>query len=95
MTDNMFSDYPSRKIGGGNPYHCCIFCERSAPQLFGHLERHESYCLYRKAKEAMISGNKSEMLDVFLDIEDREDCYVLRTELYNQLRGEASNDEKS
>jgi hypothetical protein len=82
---NMFADYPSRPIGGGNPYHCCVFCERSAPQLFGHLERHGSYCLYRRTKEAVIAGNKDEMLDLYVEMEDRDNCYALRIELEKEL----------
>jgi hypothetical protein len=45
-----YFDYPSRPIGGGNPYHCCVFCLRSAPDINGRLERHESHCLYRRVK---------------------------------------------
>lgn len=84
MTD-MFDDYPSKPIGGGNPYNCCVFCERSAPQLFGRLERHEPYCIYRRIKEAVIARNKNEMFDLYVEIEDRDNCYALQIELDKEL----------
>lgn len=85
MAIDMFADYPSKPIGDGNPYHCCVFCERSAPQLFGNLERHESYCFYRRVKEAVIAWNKDEMLDLYVEMKDRDNCYALRIELYKEL----------
>jgi hypothetical protein len=36
--------YPTKKIGGGNPYSCCVFCEISDPQINGDLFKHASWC---------------------------------------------------
>jgi hypothetical protein len=47
----LFNDYETEPIGGGNPYHRCVHCQRSAPDINGRLERHEAHCLYRQAIE--------------------------------------------
>jgi hypothetical protein len=44
------SDYPTRPIGGSNPYYCCKFCERSVPEINGKLEGHLANCPYRIEK---------------------------------------------
>lgn len=64
------NDYPSKPIGGGNPYYCCSFCGRSVPEIFGHLDRHNSYCHYRKAKEAILDGDVETMLTVRVELEN-------------------------
>lgn len=38
MEENTFmskSNYPSEPIGDGNPYHRCVHCKRSAPEING------------------------------------------------------------
>lgn len=45
-------DYETEPIGGGNPYHRCAHCQRSVPEINGRIDRHESWCEYRQAKEA-------------------------------------------
>jgi hypothetical protein len=47
-----YSDYPSKPIGGGNPYYACSHCGRSDPEINGRLEGHEPNCAYRIAKQA-------------------------------------------
>lgn len=53
MSKKYFHDYPTEPIGGGNPYHRCIYCHVSDPQINGKLENHYNFCKYRlrKAKE--------------------------------------------
>lgn len=46
-----YHDYPTEKIGGGNPYYRCSFCKISDPQINGTLEGHADNCEYRIAKE--------------------------------------------
>lgn len=46
----LYLDYETEPIGGGNPYYRCIHCKRSAPDINGRLEGHESYCSYRLSK---------------------------------------------
>ena len=56
-TPEYHADYPTRPIGGGNPYHCCSMCGRSDPSINGRIEGHAVDCLYRRAKEAVASGD--------------------------------------
>jgi hypothetical protein len=46
------SDFDTEPIGDGNPYHRCVCCKRSVPEINGRIERHESWCECRQAKEA-------------------------------------------
>lgn len=46
-----YTDYPTKPIGGGNPYHCCSYCGVSDPAINGELNGHHSYCEYRIQKE--------------------------------------------
>jgi len=46
--DTCFDTEP---IGGGNPYHRCIYCKISVPQINGNLKNHAKDCLYRIKKE--------------------------------------------
>jgi hypothetical protein len=45
-------DYPKEPIGGSNPYWRCKSCHRSAPGINGQLDRHETWCNWRKTQEA-------------------------------------------
>ncbi len=47
-----YDDYPTEPIGGGNPYRRCKSCKRSAPEINGRLEKHETWCEYRRRREA-------------------------------------------
>lgn len=51
-----YSDYPTKPIGGGNPYYCCVCCEISEPQINGRLEGHLNFCEYRIKKESESNG---------------------------------------
>lgn len=42
--EKYYYDYPTRPIGGGNPYYCCASCDRSDPQINGALEGHNDGC---------------------------------------------------
>lgn len=46
------SGYPTKPIGGGNPYYCCAHCKISDPQINGELTNHAEWCQYRMLKEA-------------------------------------------
>lgn len=46
-----YLDYPSEPIGGGNPYHRCVHCKRSTPEINGELAGHEAWCEYRLKHE--------------------------------------------
>jgi len=42
-----YQDYPTEPIGGGNPYHRCVCCKRSVPEINGQPDRHAAWCDYR------------------------------------------------
>lgn len=46
----MFNDYPTKPIGGRNPYYCCAYCGVSQPAINGNLENHLEWCEYRRLK---------------------------------------------
>lgn len=50
------SDYPTKPVGGTNPYYCCSLCERTDPAINGRIEGHREDCLYRQVKEAIRDG---------------------------------------
>lgn len=52
--EKYYTDYPTIKIGGGNPYHKCAFCDVSEPEINGSLTKHRSWCAYRIEKEKEI-----------------------------------------
>lgn len=64
-----YSDYPNEPIGRGNPYYRCSLCGISDPQINGKIENHRPECLYRQAKEAMLSSNFGAMEAVLEDLE--------------------------
>lgn len=43
-------DYPTKRIGRGNPYMCCAFCGISEPGINGRLNGHHSSCQWRRAQ---------------------------------------------
>lgn len=47
-----YNDYETEPIGGGNPYHRCVHCKRSVPEINGRLDRHLADCEYRIAIES-------------------------------------------
>ena len=51
MTDHYYTDYPKEPIGGDNPYYRCAHCKISDPQINGQLNKHTTWCEYRKQKE--------------------------------------------
>ena len=46
-----YADYPTEPIGGGNPYHRCVYCKVSEPAINGELENHLEHCEYRRIKK--------------------------------------------
>lgn len=52
IESTYYNDYPTKPIGGSNPYHCCAYCEVSCPEINGNLYKHHSWCEYRKFKES-------------------------------------------
>lgn len=59
-----YFDYPSKPIGGGNPYYECSFCEISDPQINGQLKTHSKDCEYRIAMEALESEDFEKIKNV-------------------------------
>ena len=49
--DYSHHDYPTEKIGGGNPYRRCKLCGLSVPAINGRIEGHRKDCAYRRFKE--------------------------------------------
>ncbi len=45
-----YNDYPTKPIGGRNPYQCCAYCSVSIPAINGNLENHLEWCEYRRLK---------------------------------------------
>lgn len=54
--DTYFHDYPSEKVGGGNPYNCCSYCKRTDPEINGTISGHRPDCIYRQRKEMDLRG---------------------------------------
>lgn len=53
--DNEFyGDFPTEKIGGGNPYHRCVHCKRSVPEINYSLTGHYDWCEYRISKSLQL-----------------------------------------
>lgn len=46
-----YTTFPSRKIGGNNPYYCCSYCGVSVPVINGNLKNHQENCEYRIREE--------------------------------------------
>ncbi len=44
IKDQYCADYPSVKIGKGNPYYKCAACGVSDPEINGRLEGHRNDC---------------------------------------------------
>jgi hypothetical protein len=55
-TEKYYNDYPTRPIGGGNPYYCCASCGRSDPQINGKLENHNDGCKWVTQKQIQLSA---------------------------------------
>jgi len=52
------SGYPTKPMGGSNPYYCCVHCGRTDPQINGELNNHSDTCAYRQAKQGyVLDGN--------------------------------------
>ena len=49
-------DYPSEPIGGGNPYHRCSSCGRSAPEINGRLSGHYDNCQWAEEKKKELNN---------------------------------------
>jgi len=55
--EEYYTDYPTRPIGGGNPYYCCASCGRSDPQINGSLDGHSDSCEWVVAKKIELENN--------------------------------------
>lgn len=73
-----YNDFPTKPIGGGNPYYCCAYCEVSVPQLNGELNSHRDWCEYRKQKvaEEEIELLRLEIECLKLDLESPVYCVM-------------------
>lgn len=56
-THKYYCDYPTVKIGGGNPYYKCASCGRSDPEINGRLEGHEDDCEWVLNKKKELNTN--------------------------------------
>lgn len=48
---HYYTDYPTEPSGNGNPYHRCIYCKRTHPEINGDLTKHSPDCKYRIEKQ--------------------------------------------
>jgi hypothetical protein len=64
------SGYPTKPIGGSNPYYCCAHCGISDPQINGELNNHADTCVYRQQKQGYVL--------------DGNDAFTFTDELYNE-----------
>ena len=51
MEDEWYEDFDTEPIGGDNPYHRCVHCGLSVPEINYRLEGHSEGCEYRIKKE--------------------------------------------
>ena len=63
IPSGFFDGYATEPIGDGNPYHRCIHCQRSVPEINGRLDRHLPDCKFRQAIEQGIKYNPYEDSD--------------------------------
>lgn len=54
------TDYPKKRIGGGNPYYKCAKCGLSDPDINGRIEGHRDSCSW--AKQQIAKGNNKPTL---------------------------------
>lgn len=40
--------YPTRPMGGGNPYYCCKHCGVTDPEINGDVDGHLTNCRWRQ-----------------------------------------------
>ena len=75
----FFNDHPTKPIGGGNPYHCCAYCEVSEPAIYGVLENHREWCEYRRLKylEQELELARLEIECLKLDLQKPVFCVAL------------------
>lgn len=52
MADNYRTDYPTKPIGGDNPYYQCAECGVSEPEINGAVENHREWCAWRLKVES-------------------------------------------
>jgi hypothetical protein len=86
----MFNDYPTKPIGGRNPYHCCAYCSVSQPAINGNLENHLEWCEYRRLKtlEQELELAKLEIECLKLDAQKPVYCVALGWSSEGEGQGE-------
>lgn len=57
---DFYTDYKTEPIGGDNPYHRCVYCKRSEPEINGQLNKHKPDCQYRLSIEASLHPSEIE-----------------------------------
>ena len=75
-------DYPSKPIGGGNPYHRCVHCKRSAPEINGSLAGHETWCEYRIKQESSPVATEPLLEPTFNDLSPAIQAVLLLVGVY-------------
>jgi predicted nucleic acid-binding Zn-ribbon protein len=70
MPDEYITGYPTKPIGGGNPYHMCACCGRSEPEINGRIEGHLPDCSWRLEKEKATdsAGLVEQLRDIAEDV---------------------------
>jgi hypothetical protein len=71
-----FTDYPTKKIGKGNPYQMCSHCHNSEPYINGRIRNHTEYCEYRKMMESKGLAKEeieAEIVDIDCEIEELQE----------------------
>lgn len=77
-------DYPTKPIGGSNPYYCCTYCEKSDPSINGRLDGHYDDCVWAKAKKYAIINDiiRLYLREIFPDVKPKDDLMdILEAEL--------------
>lgn len=68
MPGEYRSDFPTRPIGGGNPYHCCASCGRSVPEINGRVLGHYRHCAWRhEALGGAAHSTSAQVREAFLE----------------------------
>lgn len=90
-------DYPTKPMGGGNPYYCCAYCGKTDPQINGDIKAHASDCQYRLWKENGITpshdgyNNEWNEPEVYIPIDEQyaimeQQGWVLETSCPDEFR---------
>ncbi len=81
----MYDDsYPSIPSGRGNPYRRCVSCRRTAPDINGEVERHYSWCAWRRER---IAAHAFRHLNFRVSWSKEDSVFVARVDEHPDLTG--------